>query len=87
MNQESIEALRQALTEDVVSVKFVKVDGTVRDMNCTLSKNQLPWVPAEDLLRNRNMRTSTIVWDVDAGEWRRFKNENVISWQQNSLQN
>lgn len=86
MDQEQIEALRQALFEDVVQVKFVKVNGVVRDMNCTLSPKALPWMPNDELARNSSLRDTMVVWDVDAGEWRRFRNESVISWQKNSVQ-
>lgn len=87
MNEEQLQSLKQALVEDVVSVKFVKANGTVRDMNCTTSQKYIPQLPSSES-RSRQQPTKTVVvWDIDAGDWRSFKCESVISWQQNSLQN
>jgi len=88
MDQDNIVALKQALSEDVVTVKFVKVNGTVRDMNCTLSKKHIPELPADQTVAPKSVSpTTTRVWDIDAGAWRSFKHESIISWQQNSVQN
>jgi hypothetical protein len=65
-------------------VTFVKADGTVRDMQCTLDHSQIPEAPAkvasvDGIVReSRKPRKepdphSIRVFDVDKQEWRSFR--------------
>lgn len=68
------------LTSGVVNVTFTKVDGSQREMECTLLPSYLP-----EEYRNRSPMLTEItgnaisVWDVRAGAWRSFRVDSVIS--------
>lgn len=55
-----------------VTVTFAKVDGTIREMNCTTKEGARPVV--EQKKPNDSLCT---VWDVDLSAWRSFKFENI----------
>lgn len=71
-------------------VTFTKVDGTIREMNCTLRADLLP--PPEPVIEpeegaepvepkkerkvNPNVQTA---FDLDKKEWRSFKYDTIIS--------
>lgn len=72
-------ALRDHLKAGVVTVRFKKKDGTVRDMRCTLK---------EDLVKNYEKKSERVkavnddvcsVFDLDKDEWRSFRYDSVIS--------
>lgn len=69
-----------ALRQGVCNVKFTKVDGEHRDMDCTLNFGIIPEdkVPSttqepKDLTEQSALR----VFDVKKGEWRSFRIANV----------
>ena len=55
-----------------VEVTFAKVDGTVREMKCTLKEGICPTVE-----NPKTSDTLCTVWDTVVGNWRSFKFENV----------
>lgn len=75
-----VKSLAQA-TE--ITVEFLKADGTVREMRCTLDFDRIPQdkqpqdVPVEKLLETKKRRQpdehSLRVFDLDKGEWRSFR--------------
>lgn len=65
MNQESI---IEALKSDIYTVIFKKVDGTIRNMRCTLKPDT---IPLGSLVTHANHNIT--VWDVDTGDWRSFR--------------
>ena len=75
-------ALKEQLTNGVVTVVFEKKDGTERSMRCTLSDLYVPQVlseydgqqakPAKQL--NDSVQS---VWDIDANDWRSFRLDSV----------
>jgi hypothetical protein len=73
-------SLKQTLENNVATVTFEKVDGTIREMRCTLMADRLP----KQLLREEgdaSQRTTPdtvlAVWDLDAGGWRSFRVDSV----------
>ena len=72
----------ELLTDQVVTVSFVKKDGTNRDMRCTLMPEWLPVkdLPegAEDTQRSKS-ETSVAVFDLDIKGWRAFSIASVKS--------
>lgn len=72
------------LRQTVAEVRFHKVDGTLRIMNCTLQSRYLPERdPAkvnETVEREQNEKLLT-VWDVDHQAWRSFHLDKVVSCQ------
>lgn len=67
------------LKESVCEIRFTKVDGTDRTMNCTLRPDLLP-PPKEtkegEVKKSRGLTDSkdhVVVWDLDKGAWRSFR--------------
>jgi len=78
--------IRSLLHQQAITVTFVKSDGTVRDMLCTLNPYKIPQdkipkndVPVEHLLTEpkRSTEHTLRVFDLEKGEWRSFRFERV----------
>jgi hypothetical protein len=74
--------LTVSLKAGKVSVKFTKVDGTERVMNCTLSENLLPSDAFASKAENERPHNPEVtpVWDLDKNAWRCFRNDSVLEW-------
>lgn len=71
-------ALRAALQSDLCEVRFVKADGTKRNMRCTLLPTFLP-EQTEASNVNRTMNKEVLqVWDIEKEAWRSFRLDSVI---------
>ena len=70
----------EALSAHKCIVKFTKVDGTVREMPCTLREDIVPKyerkTPAKDATGKPQNTLS--VWCLDKNEWRSFRVDNVL---------
>lgn len=69
----------ELLTDQVVTVSFVKKDGTDRDMRCTLMPE---WLPERDMpvkTAEITNEKSVAVWDMDLKAWRAFSIASVKS--------
>ena len=72
----------ELLTDQVVTVTFVKKDGTDRNMRCTLMPE---WLPVKDLPESTEItqrgksETSIAVYDLDNNGWRAFNLDSVKS--------
>lgn len=80
--QEIIDNLKIA----ICTVKFKKVDGTERDMSCTLHESLLP--PPKEAVsstkKNRGLTESNdhvVVWDMDKAAWRSFRIDSIINFE------
>lgn len=60
-------------------ITFTKKDGTERTMRCTLMESALP---ARDPNAQAKPHSADVqpVWDLDAGGWRSFRWDSVISF-------
>jgi hypothetical protein len=74
--------LKETLVAGIATVTFEKVDGTLREMRCTLNPDYLP----PQLLREEGSAaarttpdTVLAVWDLDAGGWRSFRIDSIKS--------
>jgi hypothetical protein len=65
-----------------IKIEFLKADGTLREMRCTLNPDKLPQVPAsasvdgivkESKQRKKPDEHSLRVFDLDKNEWRSFR--------------
>ena len=76
--------LKKLLQNEVITVEFIKSDGTLRTMRCTLDPTRfdLPSTPVKTTVdgrsrapRNPNtdVAVSQTVWDLDANQWRSFR--------------
>jgi hypothetical protein len=78
------DALIELLSHNVITVKFVKVDGTLRSMTCTLLPEYLPSAVTSNgkiLLTESEGRTPNLnvlsVWDIDSNAWKSFRVNSV----------
>jgi WYL_2, Sm-like SH3 beta-barrel fold len=76
------------LQQAVVEIIFDKIDGTRRQMRCTLMKNMLPPGTKDAPKHIKEGHNQVLgggltitVWDVDVGDWRSFRGDRVISCQ------
>lgn len=74
-----------ALKERIISVRFTKVDGSERTMNCTLDMalipvDKLPKTETASVHNEEPESTVIRVFDVDLQEWRSFRKDNVLEW-------
>ena len=80
--------VKKLLQNEVITVEFVKSDGTLRTMRCTLDPTRfdLPITPVKTTVdgrprasrAQRNPSTDAVaktvcVWDLDANQWRSFR--------------
>ena len=77
------EQLLVLLREQIVTVKFNKMDGTERVMHCTLSEEYIVGQFAEsnnvvEEKKKVDNPNRVNVWDVDKNGWRSFLMDSVI---------
>ena len=75
-----ITTLREMLSKGVLSVTFLKKDGTERTMKCTLKPDLLPpQTDLEEAVEKKAPRTESIaVWDLEKEAWRSFRFDSII---------
>lgn len=73
--------LKTILLGGVCDIRFTKVDGTIREMRCTLKSDLVP-APEHKPESNRTVNESVLpVWDLDKEGWRSFRIDSVIDVQ------
>ena len=65
-------ALAGAIYNNPVAVKFVKADGSVRVMICTLSQSLVPSTELTRVSKVDPNQEYLRVWDLEKQEWRSF---------------
>lgn len=75
MNFDRVSFQNAAQSHDM-QVQFLKVDGSIRDMRCTLRNEVCPETKGKG--RNTDPRDVTIVFDLDKKAWRSFRNDRVL---------
>jgi len=85
----AIEFLKRVRTEDAVTIKFIKQDGTERVMRCTLNFSRIPpeskpkKVDLAKILKLIDENGILHVFDLEKQEWRSVPFERV-KWLQTS---
>jgi hypothetical protein len=64
--------VRSLLQTTEVQVTFVKADGTMRDMRCTLDLGRMPLQPVRESTESQDSETQR-VFDLDVQQWRSFR--------------
>jgi|OM-RGC.v1.032540772 hypothetical protein len=73
-----------SLVKGPATIKFTKVDGTERIMNCTLAKALLPQQMHIDEAVNNNSSSKEpnpnviAAWDLDKKGWRSFRIDSIV---------
>ncbi len=70
--------LQELLRENIVTVKFKKVNGDERILNCTLKGEYIPESSSEKQKKANDKIYS--VWSIDDNGWRSFRKDSVISY-------
>ena len=73
-----------SLREKKCNVVFKKVDGSIREMECTLQKDHLPIIEERRASESisRSMSSDVIpVWDLGKMSWRSFRVASVINFE------
>jgi|APGre2960657423_1045063.scaffolds.fasta_scaffold55657_3 hypothetical protein len=67
------------LRAGTATIEFVKVDGSVRNMNATLNESRIAYTrPIEGSSTTRKIPEHTCsVWDLDDNAWKSFRWENL----------
>ena len=76
----NIDSLRDMLKTNLATITFTKIDGTKREMHCTLIPEYLP--PMKELNPNIKYGPSPViitVWDLEQNDWRSFKFDSILS--------
>ena len=77
----SRDSLLKDLRANVIEVMFTKVDGTQRNMRCTLRADLLPstFVAESDQETRFHKENKDVIacWDVQKGGWRSFRIDSV----------
>jgi len=72
--------LNDELNKKICIVEFTKIDGTLREMPCTLDTAYLPPVALKEHHSTKLFKPEVMsVWCTDKEAWRSFRVENVIS--------
>ena len=72
------ERLRGVLPTTVVTVTFIKKDGSERIMKCTLDPEKLPVATVTEDKKERKKSEDTLaVYDVEAKGWRSFNLKSI----------
>jgi hypothetical protein len=69
--------LRGLLKTEVVHLEFMKKDGTLREMKCTLNENKIPEASRPKGSGKSQNNDSIAVFDIVKQEWRSFRFDSV----------
>jgi hypothetical protein len=64
------ESITEQLRQGILDIQFIKKDGSLREMRCTLNEKYLPTTTTEST-KKENTEVLT-VWDIDSNGWRSF---------------
>nr|QMP83745.1 MAG: hypothetical protein [Caudoviricetes sp.] len=79
MQNLEFENLIELLRENIVNLKFKKINGDERVMNCTLSSEYIPETKTESKKKPNSDIVS--IWSVDDNGWRSFRKDSVINYE------
>ena len=74
------EAIVDAIRTKIAFVKYVKKDGSIREIHCTTNPSSIPEdkIPTgKKITRKENVFR---VFDVDKNDWRSINTDKVIAW-------
>jgi hypothetical protein len=78
-DEEAKKWLKSVLHSYNVKITFTKTDGSLREMNCTLSENHIPSenMPKGDGSGRKHNSDSQAVFDLGINEWRSFRWDSI----------
>lgn len=69
--------LKEDLSNGVYTIVFEKVDGTIREMRCTLEPKYLPQLLTEETGLSKGNDQVLAVWDLDNNGWRSMRVDSI----------
>lgn len=74
--------LKNVLHTGVANVSFIKKDGTVRNLLCTLMPEHLPvQTDLEEAVQKKTPNPEVLaVWDLDNQGWRSFRYDSILGF-------
>lgn len=69
--------IRGLLKTDIVNLEFLKKDGTLREMKCTLREDKIPESSRPKGSGKSQNNDSIAVFDLEKQEWRSFRFDSV----------
>jgi hypothetical protein len=69
--------LKEDLTNGVYTIVFEKVDGTIREMRCTLEPKYFPQLLTENTHTRPENPDVIAVWSVDDNGWRSMRVDSI----------
>lgn len=76
---ERVDILTDLLKNEICKVVFMKLDGTEREMKCTLKNDLVPATKQENKKKSAEDTGVLCVYSIDDNGWRSFRVNNVIS--------
>jgi hypothetical protein len=74
-------SFKNDLKNNICFVRFEKVDGTIREMTCTLREDIVPpFVRGEQTSGKPSKEFVVAVWDTVAEAWRSFRTDSVLEF-------
>lgn len=73
------EQIRETARAGVISVRFTKKDGTLREMRCSLQEKYLPPLMNDTEITTKDNPEVLAVWDIESHGWRSFRIDSVMS--------
>jgi len=70
--------LLEAALNNVITVRFIKVNGEERTMKCTLLREYLPHQKDIEEITTKENPNVLAVWDIEAMGWRSFRVDSVL---------
>jgi hypothetical protein len=70
------ESIAEKLRQGVADIQFVKKDGSLREMRCTLNEKYLPEKTTEGTKKDNP--DVLAVWDIDSNGWRSFIVKQIV---------
>lgn len=74
---ETRQLLVDSLKHKTVTIKFTKVNGEFREMDCTLMENIIPSTTIPHKTRKSSPNVLS-VWDTNKNDWRSIRWENIL---------
>jgi hypothetical protein len=72
--------LKETLSKGIMTVTFEKLDGTLREMRCTLQTEFLPPQLLQEGAKPRAENPNVLsVWDIESHGWRSFRIDSIKS--------
>ena len=75
-----IDDLKIALSNNIVEIDFIKVDGSNRKIKATRDVKRFTFTPKKTNVQKIQKNDILSVWDLENNGWRSIKIDNIVTW-------